>query len=156
MRKRGFLCSMSKGGLAHPRALFVSLLARAHALSVARAVTLDHLEKLVPVDGSDVVVAARVVPLKLWIRNGEAQVLGLLDRLVDELLPQLVVTVELDFPAHRLGAVDGGLVGWTEHHDRWPPPAIQGVLRHRLLLWRAAGERHHVLVALTLVEAFLL
>ena len=37
-----------------------------------------------------------------------------------------------------------------------PPPAVQRVLRHRLLLRRAAAQRHHDLVALALVEAFLL
>ena len=49
-----------------------------------------------------------------------------------------------------------GLVGRTEHHQHRPPPAVQRVLRHRLLLVGAAAQHQHDLKTLALMEGFLL
>ena len=54
-------------------------------------------------------------------------------------------------------AVCSGLVvGRPEHHQRRPPPAVDGVLRHRLLRVGAVRERVQDLEALPLVERLLL
>src|SRR3569832_2315407 len=44
------LCRISRGGLAHPGALFMSLATRCHAVAVAGAVAGEHLLELAPVD----------------------------------------------------------------------------------------------------------
>src|SRR5690606_23657088 len=45
----------------------------------------------------------------------------------------------------------------TEHHERGPPPPIEGFLRHGLLLGRTlAAQMNEQVVALTLVEGLLL
>ena len=75
---------------------------------------------------------------------------------VDEFLAQLVIGEALDLPLHRLVAMLAVRIVRAEHHQRRPPPAVQRVLRHRLLLGRAVGQRHHDLVALALVEALFL
>ena len=87
-----------------------------------------------------------VRPEKLRLRHGG----------IDEFLPQLVVGEALDLPFGRGVAVLAGLVGRAEHHQHRPPPAIQRVLRHRLLLFGAARQRQHDLKALALVEGFFL
>ncbi len=62
----------------------------------------------------------------------------------------------LDPPRHRLRAVRRLRVGRAEHLDRRPPPAVDGVLRHRVLLGGAVRERVEQLESLPLVEGLLL
>ena len=57
---------------------------------------------------------------RLRLRNGE----------VHKSLTKLVVALSFDPPSRELAAVRRVLVVRTEHHERWPPPAIHGVLRH--------------------------
>src|SRR5205814_7778494 len=81
---------------------------------------------------------------------------GLWNGLVDEALPQLVVREDLDPPPGRLRAVHALRIGRTEHHQRRPPPAVERVLRHRLLLGSAGAELHHDVEALALMKALFL
>ena len=92
------------------------------------------------------------------VRIGERDVdrLRLRDGEIHEPLAQLVVGLVLHAPAQQLRGVRRILVARTEHHERRPPPAIHGVLRHRALRRRAGGERRHDLVALALVEVLFL
>src|ERR1700743_3143682 len=89
-------------GRAHPGALVVRRLALCEALGVARAVARHDRVELVPVDGAEVVVAARLVPAQVRVGQRDAELLRLRDGHVDEALAQLVVGVTLDAPAHRL------------------------------------------------------
>ena len=59
---RGFLFGVGEGGFAHPGAFVVSAFARGEAFAIARAVAFDHLEKFIPIDRAEIVVAARFVP----------------------------------------------------------------------------------------------
>ena len=87
-----------------------------------------------------------VKPQELRLRHGG----------IDEFLAQLVVGEALDLPFGRGVAVLAGLVGRTEHHQHRPPPAVQRVLRHRLLLLGAAAQRQHDFKALALMERLFL
>ena len=127
-----------------------------HPLGVAGAVALDHLEQLGEVDLAEVVVAAIVVPADLRVGQGQPEDLGLRRGHVDEALPELVVAVPLDAPRHRLLGVRRRVVGRAEHHQRGPPVAVDGVLRHLLLRRGAVRERVQDLEALPLVERLLL
>ena len=86
----------------------------------------------------------------------DAEIVGLRHGLVDESLAQLVVGQDLDLPLRRLRAVHRVGVGRAEHHQRRPPPAVERVLRHRLLLGRAPAQLHHDVEALALVKALFL
>ena len=125
-------------------------------LLVARAVALEDLLELRPVDRAEVVVAALLVPLEVRVGEGEAEGLRLRDADVDEAPAQFVVRMALDLPGHRLRGVRGLVVGRAEHHQRRPPPAVHRVLGHRVLLRGAAAEGEQQLVALALVEGLLL
>ena len=127
------------------------------ALSIHRPIALDHRPELVPVDLAEVVVAPLLVPSEVGVGDREAQVVGLGNRHVDELLAELVVGDPLDLPGHRLlGVGRVGVVG-PEHHQRRPPPSVQGVLGHRLLLAALpCTSLISRLVALALVERLLL
>src|SRR5690606_20188080 len=94
------------------------------------------------------------VPFEIGIRYGQADEFSLRDGLVDELLTQFIICLALELPLHRLLGVDRFGIGWAEHHQRWPPPAIECVLRHFLLLRRSLCKRHHDFKSLTLVETF--
>src|SRR5690606_10867164 len=62
----------------------------------------------------------------------------------------------LDLPLHAFCAVGAfGIVG-AEHHEAGPPPTVERILRHFFLLRRSFREHAHDLVALALMEAFLL
>ncbi|MFK4569165.1 hypothetical protein ABIF94_000601 [Bradyrhizobium ottawaense] len=90
------------------------------------------------------------------IGDGEAEILRLRHRGIDELLAQLVVGETLDLPLGRGVAMLARAIWRAEHHQHRPPPAVQRILRHRLLLVRAAAQRQHDLVALALMERLLL
>src|SRR5438876_6960760 len=120
--------------LPNPRALFPRLDARPQPISIARPIALDHVVELVPIDRTEIVMPTLAVPLELGIRYGDAEIIRLRHGLIDEALPQLVVGQNLDLPLRRLRAVHGISVGRAEHHQRWPPPAVQRILSHRLLL----------------------
>ncbi len=122
---------------------------------VALAAPFDHLMQLAPVDFAEAIVAGGGIPDQVGIRCRHAQRLKLRHGVVDEFLSQLIVAVAFDFPRHALGAVGGVGVAWAEHHQHRPPEAIDSVLQHGALRVAAVGHRHHRLVALALVEAFL-
>src|SRR5262245_55265152 len=73
-------------GLAHPAAVLVRAAPRLEALAVARAVAGEHQLELGPVDRAEAVVLRRLVPGERRVRHREAEVVGLRDRRVDELL----------------------------------------------------------------------
>src|ERR1700747_1506325 len=93
---------MGESGLADPGTLVVGRLAPGQTLSVARAVARDNGLELGPVDGAEVVVAARGVPAQLRVGQRDAELVRLRDGHVDEALAELVVCVPLDAPPHRL------------------------------------------------------
>src|SRR4029434_1411106 len=96
------------------------------------------------------------IPPEFGIGNLELEEICLRHGDIDELLPQLIVGEALDLPAHRLRRVLRLRITRTEHHERWPPPATERVLRHAPLRLGTARERHHDLEALALVKALLL
>src|ERR1022692_1408055 len=147
---------MRHRGVAHPRALFPRVDARAQALAIARSIALDHVVELVPVDRSEIIMPALGVPLELRVGHGDAEIVRLRHRLIDEALAELVVREYLDFPLRRLSAVHRRRVGRPEHHQRRPPPSVERVLRHRFLRRGPLTQRHHDVEALTLVKALLL
>ena len=125
-------------------------------LGVARPVALEHGEELGPVDVAEHVVAGGLVEVQVRVGQREPEHLRLRHRHVHELLPQLVVGEALDPPRHRLRRVGRLIIGRPEHHQRRPPPPVDGVLRHRLLRVGAVRERVEDLEALPLVERLLL
>src|SRR5581483_2261730 len=142
--------------LPDPGALVVCLAPRFEPLPVAGAVAFEHRLELTPVDGPETKVAAALIPAQVRIGNRQAQEGGLRSGDIDELLPQLIVGEALDLPPHRLFGVSGLRVARAEHHERWPPPAVQGILRHLVLGARPACERQHDLETLSLVKTLLL
>ncbi len=103
-----------------------------------------------------VIVAALGIPLQCRIRQVQSQQLDLRHGGIDEFLAQIVVADPLDAPLHGLRRVNRGAVAGSEHHDHRPPPAIQGFLRHGLLLGSAAAQRQHDVEALTLMKRLFL
>ena len=99
---------------------------------------------------------ALFVPFEVGIGQGQAQKLGLWNRLIYKFLAQLVVGLALDTPRHALGGIGALVVAWAKHHQRRPPPAVEGILGHGFLLLGSARQMHHELVTLTLVKALLL
>src|SRR5690606_39575421 len=75
---------------------------------------------------------------------------------IDELLPKFVVREPLDLPCHRLCRMFRFAVARAEHHDGRPPPPVEGILRHLLLLAAAPAKSAHALEALALVKTLLL
>ena len=106
---------------------------RRQTVAVAGAVARQHLIEFVPVDRA-VFPVADCVLLHAGIGNGQSKELRLRHGGIDEFLSQLVIGKALDLPFGRGVAVLAGLVGRAEHHQHRPPPAIERVLRHRLLL----------------------
>src|SRR5471030_281542 len=124
--------------LAHPRAFVMRLAPRRQTVAVTRTIAGEHLVELFPVDRAVFPGARRLILLHAGIWNGQAEVLHLRHGGIDELLAQFVIGKALDLPFGRGVAVLAGLVGWAEHHQHRPPPAIQRTLCHRLLLFGAA------------------
>src|SRR5688572_4016619 len=147
---------MCKRCFANPAAALVCALAGRDTFAVAWTVALQDLVELGPIDRPEAVVLARFVPNQVRVGNAQAKEFRLRYGDVDELLPQLVVGEALDLPAHRLRGVLRSRVVRAEHHQRWPPPTVERVLRHASLLRRAARERHHGLEALALMETLFL
>src|SRR5690349_3283428 len=134
----------------------VRIAPRRESLAIARPVALHDTPDLIPIDRTDLPVLRRLVIRELGIGNREVDRLGLRDREIDETLTKLVVALSLHAPSHQLVAVGGFAVVRAEHHERWPPPPIERVLRHAPLRRRSSRERHHDLVALPLVEVLFL
>ena len=57
-----------------------------HSLTIAWAVTANHGKELAPVRFGEIVTTTLLVPPQVLIRNGQPQLPGLWNRLVDELL----------------------------------------------------------------------
>src|SRR3954469_11418892 len=134
------LRGISRGRLAHPCAIVMRFAPRRDTIAVARPVAGEHLLEFGPVNLAVAPVAVRILRhAGVW--NGEAEILRLRYRRIDEFLAQLVVGEALDLPLRRGVAVLAAGIGWTEHHQYRPPPPVQRVLRHRLLLVGAAAER---------------
>ncbi len=152
----GGFAGVGEQAVADPLPLVPGFLAGGQALGVAGAVALEDVEELVPVGLGEIVMAAFLVPLEVLVGDGEAEELGLRHGLVDEFLAQLVIGVHLDLPRHRLGRVDAFGVGGPEHHQRGVPEAVERILGHAFLGLGALRHLHHDVVALPLVEAFLL
>ena len=112
---------------------------RREPIAVARAVAGEHLIELGPVDRAVAPVPFRVLR-HAGIGNGQPEELRLRHGGVDEFLAQLVIGEALDLPLGRGVAVLARLVRRAEHHQHRPPPAIQRVLRHRLLILAAAAR----------------
>ena len=101
-------------------------------------------------------MARFLVPFQVGIWDGQPDELCLWHGEVNELLPQFIVGETLDVPSHGLGAVGAVVVRRPKHHDGWPPPTVEGILCHRLLLLSALCQGHHDLEPLALVKAFFL
>src|SRR5437016_5442568 len=153
---RGMLRSIRGGRITHPRALLVCADMVRKPLTIARTVAADNAAELVPVALTEVVMTPRFVPSQLRIGWRELEHVGLRSNHVDKALAQLVVREALDPPCHRLRGVRRLRVRRTEQHQRRPPPAVDRVLRHRVLLGRAVRQRVQALEALTLMERLLL
>src|SRR6185369_15572654 len=157
---RGLPCPallfMSRGSFAHPGTILPGVAARLHPLLGDGAFAAHDRVEFLPVDLAEVVAVLLLVPLERGVGNLEAEEVSLRHRDVDELLPKLVIGLALDPPAHRLRGVRAVGIGRTEHHQARPPPAVERVLRHALLLGRAVRKRDHDLVALALVKALFL
>ncbi len=147
---------MRRGRLAYPITVVVCFPARFQPLAIARPVALQHRLELAPINGTEAVVLTALFPAQLRIGNGQPEKLRLWSRDIDELLTQLIVGKALDLPAHRLRRMFGVAITRSKHHDGRPPPAIERILRHLLLLGRAARQRQHDLEPLALVKALFL
>src|SRR2546421_13039252 len=73
----GMLLRMRHRCLAHPRALFPRFHPRPQPLAIARTVALDDAIELVPVDRTEIIMAARRIPLELRIGHLDAQIIRL-------------------------------------------------------------------------------
>ena len=117
----------------------------------------QHAAEFGPVDVAEHPVPVGRLEPQIWIRNGQPDDTAACGTVAStNFLPQFVVGEAFDLPAHRCVGVLRVAVGRAEHHQHRPPPAIQRVLRHRLLLRRALAQRYHDLEALALVEALFL
>ena len=125
------------------------------ALFVAGAIAFQYVVEFFPIDRSKSVVPCFFVPLKLLIWDGESKEFGLWNGLVYEFLPEFIIGFALDLPVHALSRIGGLLIRWAEHHQGWPPPAVERILSHFLLLLGSLAQGKHDLVSLTLMEAFL-
>ena len=65
---------------------------------------------------------------------------------------ELVVAEAFDFPSHGLRAVLRVRIAGAEHHQRWPPPPVQCVLRHFFLICGSQGHFCHNFITLSLVK----
>ena len=101
-------------------------------------------------------VLALFVPLQVRVGQCDTQHTRLRHRGVNEFLAQVVVGDALDAPAHGLRTVRAVGVGWAKHGQAFPPPAVHGVLHHRLLRIGATHHGEQCLVALALVERLFL
>src|SRR2546430_510212 len=95
----GLVCN---GRLAHPGAIVPGVAASLHPLLGDRTFTAHDRVKFLPVDYAKVVAALSLVPFETRIWNLEVEKIRLRHGDVDELLPQLVIGLALDPPAHRL------------------------------------------------------
>jgi hypothetical protein len=81
------------------------------------------VQDLVPVDPSDVVMAALVAPFQVRIGEQQAERLRLRHAHVDESLPKLVIGEALDLPVHRLllfgDSSSGGPNIISAGHHQW-------------------------------------
>src|SRR5262249_51738383 len=143
-------------GLAHPGAIVPRLAPSLHPLLGDRAFAADDCVEFFPIYVAEIVAALLLVPLEVGVRDCELEEVRLRYGNVDELLAKLIIGLALDPPTHRLSRVGAVGVRRSEHHQARPPPAVERILRHPLLLRRAVRHRNHDLVALALVEALFL
>src|SRR5690606_25588030 len=76
------LLGIGRHGLSYPSALFVGTHPCTQALPVTRAIAFQHFVEFVPVDFSELVVAGLVIPLQIWVGNGQAKIFGLRHSLI--------------------------------------------------------------------------
>jgi hypothetical protein len=96
------LCACARSGLPYPGAVFVRRPLPGDPLGGARPVAADDHAELGPVDLAEAVAAALGVLAQLGVGQGDAELVRLRHRHVNEPLPQLVVGVPLDASGHRL------------------------------------------------------
>src|SRR5215467_3878932 len=96
----GCLFGVGDKPLTEPGAVVPCLYPGAEPVLIARAISSDDVEEFGPVWLAEVIAAFLLIPLEVWIGDGQPEVLCLRYRLVDELLAQLVVSVHLDLPGH--------------------------------------------------------
>src|SRR3984957_6350033 len=137
----------------NPRAALVVTVSGAHPITVTWAITAQHVVELIPLDRPKVIRLTLFIPYQLRVRNRKSKKLGLRHGLVNESLSQLVIGKELDLPPHRLVPVSRLPSRRPLHHQRRPPPAIQSILRHRLLFLRTSAQAQHNVESLTLMKA---
>src|SRR5699024_8978624 len=99
------LFGVGDGGVAHPLAVINGALALLNTLDAAGAVALEHVEKFLPLDFAEIVVAGFLVPFQVRVRGGAAEEFQLRHGLVKKALAQFVVAVAFDFPGHGLRGV---------------------------------------------------
>src|SRR5829696_2925156 len=136
-------------GAADPLGLRARGLAQLQPLLRHRAVTGDDVFELVPVRLGELPDAV-VVLAQLRVRNGQPQLPDLRDVAVEELLARLAVALALDPPdIHRV--VLGRNRVPVELHER-PPPPVQRLLHHLVLLVPAVHNREDHVAAVEDVE----
>lgn len=146
---------MGQRGLTHPGAIFPRLGSVPNTITCHRRVPFDNTPEFAPVDRPVIIPTLVGIPLQIGIRHLQAKILGLRHSRVDELLAQFIIAEPLDLSCHALVGMFAIAVMGTEHHDGWPPPTVQTVLRHLFLLGRALRQCHDNLISLTLVKRFL-
>src|SRR4051794_9080428 len=87
-------------GLAHPAAFLMRPAPRREAVTIARPVPGQYLIELFPVDRAVPPVPVAIL-LHGGIGNGQAEVVRLRHRRIDEFLAQLVIGEALDLPSGR-------------------------------------------------------
>lgn len=133
--------------------LFPCLAFCAQTFVVTDATPVDDFVKFLPVNFAVAVVTGDFVKRQVSIRHLHAEDFHLRHGVVDKALTQFVVGVQFDFPRHAAGAVRRVVIARAEHHQRWPPESVDGVLQHLTLFFAARGKRHAGFKTLTLVEA---
>src|SRR5699024_126096 len=128
------------GCFTHPGTVFVCFTTVLQTLDVAGAVALHDGHEFVPVQFTEVVVTTFFVPLQVWVRQGQAQCLGLRDNHVHEALTELIVGKAFNVPSHRLLGVRGVIVRWTKHLQCRAIETVHRILCHGFLFWGAVGE----------------
>ena len=155
--RRCLLARMRQRRLAHPGAVVPGLDARRQPLAVARPMAADDAPELVPVDGAEVVRAARLVPLQRpgraasrpapWPARRMASTNFCRSSSLDmRLMPQ-----RIDCALFGLSASGGPNIIRLGHHQRFTASCT-------IARWAVGALRHHHqqrVEALALVEALL-
>src|SRR5665213_2407715 len=148
-----FSC-ISRCRLAYPGPVFMCFFPRGKPFFIAGTISIHHVPELFPVNPAKIKVPGFLIPPELVIGNRHTQYVYLLRTYINEFLPELIIAEPFDFPLHAFLTVGRRFVWRTEHHDRGPPPAVDGILAHLFLSFGSAAQRKQDLKSLTLMKTF--